>query len=344
MELKSNAASERAFMGTTVSPRFEIAPSDAAVQCLTPSSGGHCFEGLAFSPSGGTLGVAAINTNTVFLLRRQVDGGFDAAPHQYFVNAETSCPHDVSIARCGRTELLAVAKRIGVISIYAKRLSDDCYGAEPDFEIRGTQTRLNFSDGVAFVPPHNRYLAVNNLTDCTITFYRRSSLFPVIFDLEPAFELNHPSIVNPDGLNFSPCGRWLAIANHGNHSVSIFRRRNWLFKRDKLIYGPEPVQVIKAVELCYPHSVAFTPRTNHLAVTNSGANYFCVFAPKLELFSTRWTETPVLRQAFAPVDIFAKVNSDNEMEGGPKGITIHQSTIAVCSPELGIRMYSFREW
>lgn len=331
-------------MGTTISPRFEIDRSDAAVQCLTPPSGGHRLEGLAFSPSGGTLGVAAINTNTVFLLRRQVDGGFDAAPYQCLVNSEANSPHDVSIAQCGRTELLAVAKRIGVISIYAKRLFGDRYGAEPDFEIRGTQTRLKFSDGVAFVPPHNRYLAVNNLTDCRITFYRRSSLFPVVFDLEPAFELTHPSIVNPDGLSFSPCGRWLAIANHGNHSVSIFRRRNWLFKRGKLAYGPEPAQVIKAPDLCYPHSVAFTPRTNHLAVTNSGANYFCVFAPKRGSFSTCWTETPVLRQAFAPVDIFAKVNSDNEMEGGPKGIAIHQSAIAVSSPELGIRIYSFREW
>jgi hypothetical protein len=325
-------------------PRFEIDCSDSAAQCLTPPEGGHRLEGVALSPSGDSLGVAALTTNTVFLFRRQSDGAFDGTPCQCFADSEPNCPHDVSFAGCGQIELLAIAKRVGVISIHAKHRRDECFDAQAAFEILGPQTRLKFSDGVAFVPPDNRYLAVNNLTDCSITFYRRTSLLPIIFDLEPAFELTHPSIANPDGLGFSPCGRWLAIANHGNHSVSIFRRRHRVFQRAQLAYGPEPVQVISSPELCHPHSVAFTPRRSHLAVTNSGANCFCVFARMPGVFSPRWSETPVVRQAFAPEEIFESVNSSNAMEGGPKGIAIHESTIAVSSPEIGIRLYPFREW
>jgi hypothetical protein len=31
------------------------------------------------------------------------------------------------------------------------------------------------------------------------------------------------------------------------------------------------------------------------------------------------------------------------MEGGPKGVAIHQNNLAVCSPQIGVKIYSFRE-
>jgi hypothetical protein len=42
-------------------------------------------------------------------------------------------------------------------------------------------------------------------------------------------------------------------------------------------------------------------------------------------------------------DAFREVNAGNKMEGGPKGIATHGNTIAVSSPEIGIKLYSFRE-
>jgi hypothetical protein len=37
------------------------------------------------------------------------------------------------------------------------------------------------------------------------------------------------------------------------------------------------------------------------------------------------------------------VNARCKLEGGPKGIAIRQQTVAICSPEHGIVMYTFRD-
>jgi hypothetical protein len=109
----------------------------------------------------------------------------------------------------------------------------------------------------------------------------------------PEFELKHPSVFHPDGLGFSRCGRWLATANHGGGSVSVFQRRSSILSSGKLSYGPEPVTVIQDRQFRYPHSVTFTPRTNHLIVTSAGANYFTVYEPRPHYFGMQWSQSPV---------------------------------------------------
>lgn len=93
----------------------------------------------------------------------------------------------------------------------------------------------------------------------------------------------------------------------------------------------------------FPHSVAFTPETNHLVVTNAGANYFSVYRPEGRNSEMRWSPLPVLQKAVGPDNIFREVNASNKMEGGPKGVAFSNNSLAVCSPELGIKIYSFRE-
>jgi DNA-binding beta-propeller fold protein YncE len=113
--------------------------------------------------------------------------------------------------------------------------------------------------------------------------------------------------------------------------------------RGKLEYGPEPVTILKDPQLRHPHSVAFTPGTNHLVVTNAAANYFSAYEPKRHGFGLRWSQSPVLRRSFGPNHMFFEVNKHNKMEGGPKGIAIHKNCLAVSSPEIGIKIYSFDE-
>jgi DNA-binding beta-propeller fold protein YncE len=332
-------------IGTTGSSRFEIDASDDSVQSLAPPSELQRFEGIAFSSSGNIIGVATSDTNTVFLFRRKANGLFEDAPY-WSINGPRSglkYPHDVSFSLSRDTELLAVAQRRGAIAIYEKNRANENYGLYPVFEIRGPKTKLNFSDGVAFVPPNNDYLAACNLEIGSISFYRRISHSPIGFKLEPEFELKHRSLSNPDGLAFSHCGRWLAIANHANHSISLFQRRSRILSGGKLRYGPEPVTIIKDPGLRHPHSVAFTPETNHLVVTNAGANYFNVYEPQSRNFRMRWSQSPVVQQTVGPDRIFKEVNARNKMEGGPKGVAIHKSSLAICSPEHGIKIYSFRE-
>jgi DNA-binding beta-propeller fold protein YncE len=330
--------------GSVDSSGVEIESSDSSVQNLAPPNNLQRFEGIAFSTSGNIIGVATSDTNTVFLFRRKPDGSFEDAPY-WSINGPASglnYPHDLSFSLSGDTELLAVAQRAGSISIYEKNRANDNYGTDPAFEIRGSETGLDYTDGVAFVPPNNDYLAACNLRASKIVFYRKAPGSSIGFNLEPDFELKY-GVHRPDGLAFSQCGTWLAIANHGNHTVSIYQRRKSILSRLKLKYGPRPVTIIKDPGFRYPHSVAFTPETNHLVVTNAGANYFSVYRPKRRFSKMRWSQSPVLQKIIGPDNIFQEVNARNKMEGGPKGVAIHKNCLAVCSPEHGIKIYSFRE-
>ena len=323
-------------------PVLVIDAGDDSIQSLAPPNTLQRFEGIAFSPSGNTIGVATSDTNAIFLYRRKPDGLFEEAAYSS-INGPTSglnYPHDLTFSLFGDRELLAVANRTGSICIYLRNEATGVYTSDPAFEIRGRKAKLDFSDGVAFVPPNDEYLAACNLSANRITFYRRTAGSSVGFTLEPEFELKHRSLCSPDGLAFTQCGRWLAIANHGTHTVSIYQRRS-----NGPEYEPEPVTIIGADSgLRYPHSVAFTSKTNHLVVTNAGANYFSVYRPEPDWsYATRWSQSPVLRQTVGPNSIFQQVNARNKMEGGPKGIAVHQNNLAVCSPQHGIKIYSFVE-
>jgi DNA-binding beta-propeller fold protein YncE len=340
----SPAQPSPASFGMTGNARFEFDASDS-VQSLAPPNKSQRFEGIAFSSSGNIIGVATSETDTVFLFRQGANGLFEDTPY-CSIDKPTSginYPHDVAFSRTGDTELLAVAQRGGAIAIFEKNRANDNFGPDPAFEICGPKTKLNFSDGVAFVPPNNDCLAACNLEIRSISFYRRVSHSPIGFEVEPVFELKHRSLSNPDGLAFSQCGRWLAIANHGNHSVSVFQRRNRILSGGKLRFGPEPVTIIKDPGLRHPHSVAFTPETNHLVVTNAGANYISVYEPRTHNLGMRWSQSPVVQKTVGPDHIFKEVNARNKMEGGPKGIAIHKNSLAICSPEHGIKIFSFRE-
>ena len=330
---------------TTGDSAIEFDTSDISVQRLAPPNSLQRFEGIAFSPLGNIIAVATADTNTVYLFRRSANGRFEDTPYCSISGASSGLnyPHDVSFSQTGDSELLAVAQRRGAIAIYERNHANDDYGPDPVFEIVGPKSKLSFSDGVAFVPPNNDYLAVCNLETRSISFYRRDSLAPVSFGLTPVFELKHASLSDPDGLAFSQCGSWLAVANHGNHSVSIFQRRDRFLFGSKLRYGPAPVTVIKEPGLRHPHSVAFTPETNHLAVSSAGANYFSVYEPKMQRFRMRWSQSPVIRKTVGPDEIFKEINARNKMEGGPKGLAIHKNSLAFCSPEHGVKIYSFRE-
>jgi 6-phosphogluconolactonase (cycloisomerase 2 family) len=315
-----------------------------SVQNLAPPNSSQRFEGLAFSSSGNTLGVATSDTNTIFLFRRKPDGRFEDAPYCAIngPGSRLNYPHDLSFSSWGDSEMLAVAQRAGSISIYERHKTTDRYSIDPAFELRGPATRLNYTDGVAFVPPDNEYLAACNLRTSTISFYRKIPCSRVVFEPEPVFELRH-RVYRPDGIAFSQCGEWLAVANHGNHTVSIYRRRQSIFSRRQIKYGRTPVTLIKDPGFRYPHSVAFTPGTNHLVVTNAGANYFSIYEPKRDGAEMRWSQAPVIRKIVGPDSIFQEVNARNKMEGGPKGVAIYKDTLAVCSPEHGIKIYSLRE-
>lgn len=297
-------------------------------------------EGIAISSSGKMLAIATADADTVLLYRRESSGRFGPEPSGTLSEpgSRLSYPHDVSFAPTSGGELLAVAQRRGSITIYGNDGVDGGFGPEPAFEISGARSRLSFSDGVAFVPPANDHLAVCNLAFATISFYRKRSDSPLAFEQHPRFEL-WQGLAEPDGLAFSPSGEWLAVANHGKHSVSIFQRRNRGISGDRFRFGPAPVAVIADAGLRYPHSLAFD-EADHLFVTNAGANCFSVFVPTKLGQRMQWSPLPDGQQVVGSESGFREINAANKMEGGPKGIAIHRDTLAVCSPQHGVLLYS----
>ncbi len=320
---------------------FAIVGDGDAVQTIVPESDIPRYEGIAFSTTGDRIAIATSEGNAVLLYRRDAKGRFEDAPCARFENpgARLDYPHDAAFARLGDRELMAVANRSGTVCIWDKRADDADFPRDPAFEIGGPEADLDYSDGVAFVPPRNDRLAVCNLFGRSITFFRLASHAPLAFRLTPEFTLKHESLCQPDGLAFSPCGRWLATANHGDNSVSIYQRRNRLLSGNRLRYGPKPVAVLRDPSLLFPHSVAFVPRTNSLVVTNAGANYINVYAKRPGRFRHEWASEPVARHIVGDEDVFREINASNKMEGGPKGVAVHGDRLAICSPEFGVKIY-----
>jgi hypothetical protein len=311
------------------------------IQQILPAGAGQRFEGLAYSSSGAVLGAATADTNATLLFRRGSDGRFQDRP---FCTLEgLRYPHDLSFPNSGQKDWIAIAQRTGAVALYEHNTIDDSYGPDPVFEIVGPESRLEFSDAVSFVPPQNDYLAACNLTLGTVSFYALLSHSPLRFATAPVFELKHPSLNQPDGLGFSNCGEWLAIANHGGGSVSIFRWQRRSFYRERPIYGPEPAATIEDGDLRYPHSVAFTTTGSHLAVTSAGANYLKVYRITDRGLAKEPLVEPVMKLMVNEESAFRAVNTQNKMEGGPKGIAIHGEELAVCSPEFGIKLYRYSE-
>jgi DNA-binding beta-propeller fold protein YncE len=264
-------------------------------QRIRPAGSDHRFEGIAFSPDGSLLAVATSESNAVFLYRH-ASGRLAEEPFAAIAGPRSGLryPHDVAFSTAG--DLMAVALRKEGITVYEKR--GEGFAPQPAFVIRGRRTRLNFSDGVQFVPPDGDSLAACNLASNSISFYRMLSRSPLVFELEPSFELKDDSLYEPDGLGFSSCGRWLAVANHGQGTVAIFERA----PGGDLRYGPQPVALLRHRTLRYPHSVAFTPGTNHLFVTNAGANFFSVFGPT----ESAGRVHPRCARSSAPITSFAR--------------------------------------
>lgn len=310
---------------------FSISPTP--VQQILPSQPGARFEGLAYSADGSVLAAATADTNAALLFRRGADGKLAEQP--FCVLEGLIYPHDLCFSGAVLGNAIAVAQRHGALALFEGR-ADGTYSARPVSQLSGAGAKLVWSDGVAFMPGTD-YLAACNLTANAVTFYRLRSRTPLAYSSEPELVLTHPDMFNPDGLCFSVDGRWLAVANHGNGTVTFFRRRRTggrlSFSRPATLRHPD---------FRYPHSVAFTDG-GHIAVTNAGANYLNVFRFSGGFLNRRPALTEAAKIAVNDDGAFHQINAHNKMEGGPKGVAIHGREMAVCSPEIGIKIYRFSE-
>jgi hypothetical protein len=57
----------------------------------------------------------------------------------------------------------------------------------------------------------------------------------------------------------------------------------------------------------------------------------------------QWSQSPVAQVIAHDDEAFQEINTVDKMEGRPKGVAIHENNLAVCSPQIGVKIYSFRE-
>jgi hypothetical protein len=77
-----------------------------------------------------------------------------------------------------------------------------------------------------------------------------------------------------------------------------------------------------------------------LIVTNAGGNFFSVYEPRRCHFGLKWNHLPPHKRLLVTTK---PANALNKMEGCPKGLAVHGNTIAACSPEIRIKLYSFQK-
>ena len=46
---------------------------------------------------------------------------------------------------------------------------------------------------------------------------------------------------------------------------------------------------------------------------------------------------------FCPPEVFEPVNSELRGEGGANGIAVHRGEIAICRPEMGVKIYAYAQ-
>ena len=307
------------------------------------SSSNQRMEGVAIDPAGRQIALALSDSGTVQIYRRTTAGfEIQSAPQCVLPAAYSGLhyPHDVDFSPDGR--LLAVADRHSMVLIFARRDIDGGYGPEPACEIAGETSGLTYTDGAAFVPPDGAILAACNLASNKITFYRRISSNAPRYENTPFYVLQGDGINEPDGLAFSNDGEYLAVANHGNHSVAIFRQRRHADQSD---FAFDLDSIIADTTVRFSHSVAFTPRYNHLLLTNAGANYANIYRCQVQNDAdVTWTDRPSQQLLVGDDEQFANVNTCNRMEGGPKGVALDRRTLAICRPETGLNLYAYSEY
>ena len=129
----------------------------------------------------------------------------------------------------------------------------------------------------------------------------------------------------PDGVAYSASGEWIAVSNHDEHAVFLYRNDRNLNPESR------PTGVARGVD--YPHGVRFSRGDRVLAVADAGAPYVHFFASPVADWSGG--HTPISGLQVIDDEAFAHGHTNPE-EGGPKGIDISRNGLvlaATCEEE-----------
>jgi DNA-binding beta-propeller fold protein YncE len=124
----------------------------------------------------------------------------------------------------------------------------------------------------------------------------------------------------PDGVTYDASRTWLAVSNHNDHSVYVYRVAD-------LGHVDRPSAVLRGMD--YPHGLRFSQDAKLLFVADAGAPFVHVFRSGPDGWSGAFEPAQAVR--VVDEDTFLK-GRENAQEGGPKGIDISlDQTVLVAS-------------
>lgn len=134
----------------------------------------------------------------------------------------------------------------------------------------------------------------------------------------------------PDGVEISPDGRWIAVSNHDEHAVRVYRNDPAL--------GPESEPKAWLTGVNYPHGLRFTPDGQWLLVADAGLPFVHVY----QMINGAWSGVMTPRHSLRVVGEAAFLREcHNPQEGGPKGLAFvaGQPVLAVTNREQPLAFF-----
>lgn len=294
-------------------------------------------EDVGFSPSGRRIAIAALLNDLILL----VDVGSDPENAEAPIRL-TDAVEIGSAALCrphGLTWLddahLIVANREGAVVLF-------------EVPVEGLQPgRLNLDPILAIGYPDEPVITPGSLS----LFNLGAGLFELLvcnnyvhtvsrhlLDARAGFAsvstdvLLSGGIDVPDGVAHSPSGRWLAVSNHYDHCVNLYRNTAELGR------NPAPCGLLTGLQ--YAHGLRFSADETALAVADSGAPFIHLF--RAEDGDWAGERGPALSYRVM-TDAEFETARDNPEEGGPKGLDLSPDgrLLAVTCTQLPLAFFDF---
>jgi hypothetical protein len=293
-------------------------------------------EDITFSPDGRRLAIAGYAAGQILLIDIHIEPA-GARPEIALTGVVTITspglrePHGVAFLDTGR---LLVGDREGTVLVLPLPASGQ--GPNPvsvpgqSIEAPESTVRLRSPGSVAVVgagPGEVDVLACNNYVH-RVTRHRMSLADPPA--VRDSSVLIERKLSIPDGIAVSPSRRWIAVSNHSNASVLVYRNGFWLGPRSR------PAGKLKGTK--YPHGVRFTSDGRFILVADAGAPVVQVYSSP----SGRWRgdRRPALTLPVMGEADF-RAGQTEEAEGGPKGIDIDRgvNVLVATSQQIGLAFF-----
>lgn len=272
-------------------------------------------EDVQFSPDGSRLAVAAFDQNRLLILETEENWEVDPPTinlkNAIQVESDTfRQPHGL----CWIDErTIVVANRNGLLAIFElpELRTSDRIQLSPIRSLGGEANDLLATPGsVSVVPvgPDLFEIAVCNNYVHHVSRHvvdRRAGYAVIASEV-----LVHDGLAVPDGVAYSPSGRWIAISNHGHHNVLLFRNDRQL--------GPASHPNAVLCALNYPHGLRFVENGRSILVADAGAPFVHLYRSDGD-----WNGDlqPVASVRVLSQESFRRGNSD-PAQGGPKGVDV----------------------